>query len=322
MFDVLGAPDTSSSKRTRSFVPSRAHCLNNSCMPEAQHSFDNISNAVKAQSWFFWGWVSFQTSLEGTLNENFPIQDLQAVLGLPCSSSWVMPFLSPKLLKIVTWLIVHLLVCAPRTGIPYAGHMSGLCCANFLWKMLLNCLTCRTSSSPIHPTIQLGSHTLTYCYGLWLTQISFVLLLKHSVTSDWLKSWIQMPHGRQIPWTQILLCMCVFPIIRISVRNRAFLNRETHSLQPHRFFTGYWDNERDGFCDLNQRKVIQFSSPVEICTEIEDHQLLKRGRNINQDIRYSEAMRKNPNQCQINTVCDSFKKYYFYRTPQSKNHAA
>lgn len=32
---------------------------------------------------FFWGWVGFQTSLEEMLNENFPIQDLQAALGLP-----------------------------------------------------------------------------------------------------------------------------------------------------------------------------------------------------------------------------------------------
>lgn len=222
-----------------------------------------------------------------------------------------MPFLSPKLLKIVTWLIVHLLVSAPRMGIPYAGHMSGLCCANFLWKMLLSCLTCRTPSSPIHLSMHLGSHTLTYCYGLWLRSASCCSLNTQTDTSDWLKSWIQMLYGRQIPWTQILMCMCVFPKIRISVRDRAFLNSWTHSLQPHRFFTGYWDNERDGFCDLNKRKAIQFSSPVEICTEIEAHQLLKRGRNINQDIRYfiwvaSEAMRKDPNQCQINTVCDSF----------------
>lgn len=47
---------------------------------------------------------------------------------------------------------------------------------------------------------------------------------------------------------------------------------------------------------------MQFSSPIEICTEIEDHQLLTRGRNINQEfIKYfiwptPGAMRKTPNQ--------------------------
>lgn len=35
----------------------------------------------------------------------------------------------------------------------------------FLWKMLLSCLTCRAPSPPIHPTTQLRSHILTYCYG-------------------------------------------------------------------------------------------------------------------------------------------------------------
>lgn len=49
-FDALGVPDTSSSKRTCSFGPSSSHFLKNSCMPEAQDSFDNTSNAVKAKA--------------------------------------------------------------------------------------------------------------------------------------------------------------------------------------------------------------------------------------------------------------------------------
>lgn len=99
----------------------------------------------------------------------FPFRTFRLLWDYPdaSSSSWMLLFLShfPKLLKIVAWFSLHLLVSAPRTGIPYVGHMLGSCCANFLWKMLLSCLTCRAPSPPIHPTTQLGSHILTYCYG-------------------------------------------------------------------------------------------------------------------------------------------------------------
>lgn len=66
----------------------------------------------------------------------FPFRTFRLFWEYPdaSSSSWMLLFLFhfPKLLEIVTWFVVHLLISAGRTGIPYVGHMSGSHSANFM----------------------------------------------------------------------------------------------------------------------------------------------------------------------------------------------
>lgn len=134
MFDVLGAPDTSSSKRTCSFAPLSAHFLKNSCMPEFIRQY---IQCCQGQIMIFLRLSQFSNKLGGNVEWEFSYSGPSGCFGItlmPAVPPGCCFFLShfPKLLKIVTWFIAHLLTSAPRTGIPYVGHMSGSSCANFM----------------------------------------------------------------------------------------------------------------------------------------------------------------------------------------------
>lgn len=158
------------------------------------------------------------------LKENFSIQVLQVGLGSPWSQQFFLDAVSspsfPKTSLLPgIWLILHLLVTAPRTRIPYVRDLLVSCCANFLWKLLLVAWQAEHQGPP---SIHLGSHILTYCYGVQLIKkkkSAFCCYLNiQIIRSDWLESWLQMPYGRQILWTQMLIC--VFPTIGTNLSKR------------------------------------------------------------------------------------------------------
>lgn len=117
---------------------------------------------------------------------------------------------------------------------------AGVVLCNLLWKLLL-------VAWQVPPSVQPISHILTYCYGAQLIKSPFFCYLNiQIISSDWLKSWLQMPYRRQILQTQIL--GWVFPIKRMKNNNKQFRKETTsflkilppslaHWLQQHSFFT-------------------------------------------------------------------------------------